>query len=115
LPIFTKSLLYSLEPDAYHNSHAGFFERKQEDNSKKRTKSMHHQDTFHIIGTFLSLCLIAILSACTQHTATLPPDDSPIKEPSMNLNQPISFSPSSIPPIDADTPLVFETATFGLG
>lgn len=76
---------------------------------------MHYKDTFHVIGTFLSLCLFAVLSACTQPTAISFSHDSTRKEPSMNLNKPISISPPALPPMDAVAPFVFETATFGLG
>ena len=69
----------------------------------------------NIIKLLLLLGVISILPGAAQLMTTQADPVSETKEGSMNLAYALETKPAKIPPIDADAPAVFETASFGLG
>ncbi|MDY6905471.1 MAG: hypothetical protein SWH61_12375 [Thermodesulfobacteriota bacterium] len=76
---------------------------------------MYPKNTLHMINTFFLAGIVLFFIGCSASTGEPVNHDDHTKEDNMkpmSVRTPLS---SDIPPIDADAPAEFETASFGLG
>jgi len=64
---------------------------------------------------FLVLSVMLLTGACSQNKEAPVNHQTDPKELSMNVEHKTDLSSQQMPPIDAAAPVVFETASFGLG
>jgi hypothetical protein len=81
----------------------------------KGDMGMKSRNLKNISKLLMLLGVLSISPGIVQLMTTRADPVSDKKEVSMNLANTLETKPAEIPPIDASAPVIFETASFGLG